>query len=73
MPKVIIDIERCKGCGLCISVCPKEVLRYSGKFNIYGYDYAECIDESKCILCRSCALICPDVCFTLLKEEKVKE
>ncbi|KAA0258015.1 4Fe-4S dicluster domain-containing protein [Deferribacter autotrophicus] len=72
MPKVIIDIEKCKGCGLCITVCPKEILSYSGKFNTSGYNYVTCIDENKCIACKSCALICPDVVFTILKEEKVK-
>jgi len=31
MPKnfVVIDEERCKGCGLCISVCPKKVLDFA--------------------------------------------
>ncbi|ADR18195.1 indolepyruvate ferredoxin oxidoreductase subunit alpha [Calditerrivibrio nitroreducens] len=69
MPKVIIDTDKCKGCGICIVYCPKKILRFSGKFNTSGYNYVECIDEFLCILCKSCALMCPDVIFTLKKDE----
>lgn len=70
MPKVEINIEKCKGCGLCVQICPKHILEFSGKFNSAGYNYVQCIDESKCIVCKSCALMCPDLVFTLYKEEK---
>lgn len=67
VPKVEIDKEKCKGCGLCIQVCPKQILEHSGKFNVSGYNYISCTDESKCIVCKSCALICPDLVFKLYK------
>jgi 2-oxoglutarate ferredoxin oxidoreductase subunit delta len=69
MPRVIIEVDKCKGCGICITVCPKKILKFSGKFNVSGYNYVECTDESMCILCKSCVLMCPDVVFTLIKEE----
>ena len=28
-----VDSERCKGCGLCVDVCPKDVLEISGRVN----------------------------------------
>jgi len=27
--KVVIDKDRCKGCGLCIAACPNQVLAFS--------------------------------------------
>ena len=30
---IVVDIERCKGCGLCVEACPSEVLFLSNKVN----------------------------------------
>ena len=35
--KIIIDVERCKGCGLCVIVCPKNCIEISDKSNKKGY------------------------------------
>ena len=35
--KHIIDNDICKGCGLCIAVCPKNVLEMSEEVNSMGY------------------------------------
>ena len=60
--------DRCKGCGLCISVCPKKILRLSeNKFNKEGYTAVECIDMSQCIGCAMCATMCPDVVIRVEK------
>jgi len=59
MPKVLLDTEKCKGCGYCINVCPKKVIRFGDKFNKEGYKFIQ-IDETNCIGCGSCHTICPD-------------
>jgi 2-oxoglutarate ferredoxin oxidoreductase subunit delta len=67
--RVEIREEECKGCGLCIDVCPKGVLRFSKKFNVQGYHPAE-VDPEKaeeCIACSFCALMCPDVVITVYR------
>ena len=64
-----IDPERCKGCGLCVSVCPKKVLAMSEtRMNARGYHPAELADAESCISCALCALICPDVAISIREE-----
>ncbi|HHW95041.1 MAG TPA: 4Fe-4S dicluster domain-containing protein [Mogibacterium sp.] len=62
MQKVNTDVERCKGCYLCIANCPKEAIKKSGKVNLKGYEYI-IVDNDKCISCGSCYQVCPDYVF----------
>ena len=64
---VYIDKESCKGCGICISVCPKKIIKYSQNLNKKGVHYPEIIDESKCILCENCMIYCPDFAVVVKK------
>ncbi|OAA31884.1 tungsten formylmethanofuran dehydrogenase [Kosmotoga arenicorallina S304] len=70
MPKnfVEIDEERCKGCGLCISVCPKKVLDFADHFNSKGYHPATQVDKENCIGCGFCYMMCPDTAITVYRE-----
>lgn len=70
MNKIVIDQKYCKGCGLCIAVCPKGIIAISDTANAKGYKCAEQTDESKCIACKLCAIMCPDSAITVYKEEK---
>lgn len=66
MAKVIFQEERCKGCGLCESACPKGIIVLSKeKINAKGYHPAEITDETQCIACASCAMMCPDTVITV--------
>ena len=69
MVKVTINELVCKGCGLCVRACPKNVLALSKtKLNAKGYRPAEIIDAEACIACASCARTCPDVAIRIEKD-----
>ncbi|MEM3926707.1 MAG: 4Fe-4S binding protein [Desulfurococcaceae archaeon] len=57
---VIVIADRCKECGLCISICPMKVLVKSGIINKLGYRPPEPLYIDKCIGCRLCEYNCPD-------------
>lgn len=69
--KMTVISERCKGCGLCVSVCPKKIVRIqTERRNKRGSFTAECTDDSACVCCTRCALICPDCAIVIDKPEK---
>ncbi len=57
--KIIIDTERCKGCGLCVTACPKNGIIISKISNKNSYFPAEA-KNTDCTGCAVCAIICPD-------------
>ena len=66
MAKVIFNEERCKGCGLCVTACPKGIVALEKeKINAKGYHPAGVNEQEKCIGCASCALMCPDTVITV--------
>ncbi|MEG0010708.1 MAG: 4Fe-4S binding protein [Muribaculaceae bacterium] len=65
---VLINIERCKGCDLCVVACPTKVLALQPKeVNNRGYHFAYMFSPDACIGCQSCALVCPDACIEVYK------
>lgn len=61
-----IAADHCKGCELCISICPKHVLELDiGVVNSLGYHPVRLTDADACTSCALCARICPDAVFTV--------
>ena len=68
MSKVSFTTDLCKGCGLCVSVCPKKIIVLAkDKINKKGHSPAEITEQEKCIACAFCATMCPD---SVIKVEK---
>lgn len=61
MPRVTVDRDRCKGCGLCVEACPQKVLEMSRQINAKGYFFSTPVRKQYCLGCRICAITCPDV------------
>lgn len=69
---VVIDKEQCKGCGLCISICPQHVLIQANEVNQKGYYFSVMKNPELCTGCANCATVCPDMVITVyrLKPQK---
>ena len=65
--KHFIDVDRCKGCGLCVAFCPKNVLEISDEMNKMGYYPAYQARPQDCVFCAICCMMCPDVAITITK------
>jgi 2-oxoglutarate ferredoxin oxidoreductase subunit delta len=63
---VVIDREKCKGCGVCVVNCPNKILRLAKNVNGKGYNYCEPFEDN-CIGCASCAMVCPDGVISVYK------
>ena len=68
MNRVTFRTDRCKGCGLCVSACPKKIVFLDkSRLNAKGYPPATVTETEKCIACAMCATMCPDVVITVEK------
>lgn len=65
MPQIKINNNFCKGCMLCIPVCPNDALEISHLLNAYGIHYAAFKRDGVCTGCKNCASICPDVAIEI--------
>ncbi|MBZ5666212.1 MAG: 4Fe-4S binding protein [Acidobacteriia bacterium] len=57
--KVTIDVEECKGCGLCVESCPPKCLELTQGLNTYGAHPAHYTGHD-CTGCGICFYCCPE-------------
>lgn len=70
MPKIVIDENRCKGCGLCATACARNLVTLSDTPNSFGYNVAMFRGGQTCTGCSLCAEMCPDVAIAVFKERQ---
>ena len=71
--RVVVDEEACKGCELCLSMCPTGIIQMADYYNAKGYRPARLVDpDHRCTGCTLCATICPDAAITVFREVKVR-
>lgn len=64
--KVTFNVDICKGCGLCVPVCPVKIIALEKmSINKKGYHPAGVEEMEKCTGCTNCATICPDQVITV--------
>jgi 2-oxoglutarate ferredoxin oxidoreductase subunit delta len=68
---VVINESLCKGCGLCTTACPKELLHLATqRFTARGYHPVELVDPTgACTGCVLCATICPEAAITVYRAQ----
>lgn len=68
-----IDKMMCKGCELCVSVCPRKILSLDTETNRAGYYPAKVNDIGSCIGCASCAKMCPEIAIYIEKLDEGRQ
>lgn len=67
MARMTVDEFYCKGCGLCIAACPKNIIELARHLNEQGYHPAVCVDQEACTACTLCYVACPDGAIVIEK------
>ncbi|MBR4420978.1 MAG: 4Fe-4S binding protein [Erysipelotrichaceae bacterium] len=62
MKKIRINEKWCKGCGICVALCPKAVLKLD-------HEVAAVQDQEACIGCRQCEYHCPDFAIVVGEDD----
>ena len=60
MNKFCLNEDYCKGCQICIEVCPEDAIRAQTEINAKGYYLPEADNMALCIGCKLCEIVCPD-------------
>lgn len=76
--KVKINELLCKGCNICVHVCPKGTYAKGNRLSDMGYFAPLIAAPEKCfnhnrdsskLICELCVLSCPDQAITWVPEE----
>lgn len=64
LKQIVINRDWCKGCSVCIKLCPKQVLELDRE------DKATVVRPEDCIVCKLCELRCPDLAIEVLTSQE---
>lgn len=67
--KISVDEQFCKGCYLCIEVCPQKVWGPGQRRSRAGYSMPRVLDLKSCAVCFLCEMTCPDLALTVMEEK----
>lgn len=67
MAKIKINKDKCKGCLLCVSFCPKKSISVDEKLNRLGVKPVRFVEDAGCAGCAMCVIMCPDCCIEVYK------
>jgi 2-oxoglutarate ferredoxin oxidoreductase subunit delta len=68
--EILIDDQYCKGCKLCIEVCPRKVLGKGNRRSRAGYSLPRVSVPENCAVCFLCEMTCPDLALTVIEENR---
>jgi 2-oxoglutarate ferredoxin oxidoreductase subunit delta len=64
---VLVRVDHCKGCALCVTACVKGSLAIDEHVvNVLGYHPVRLAAPETCTSCALCARVCPDCVLTIL-------
>ncbi len=70
---ITIDEEFCKGCTICVEVCPKDTLKMIPVGSRWQGSLVVVEDIETCIGCLLCELQCPDFAIEVDVPKKAKK
>lgn len=73
MNKLCLNTDYCKGCLICVEVCPKGAIISSEQINAKGYVLPKENKMSACTGCKQCEIVCPDFAIAILIDEDRKD
>lgn len=59
-----INRDWCKGCKICVQLCPKQVLELDSREEV------RVVRPEACICCKLCELRCPDLAIEVLTSQE---
>jgi len=66
---IVVNEVFCKGCSLCVQVCPRQAMALAPRLGERGFHPAHLARPEDCTGCAQCALMCPDACITITRDE----
>ena len=66
--QIDVDPKMCKGCHICIFVCPHGVLKKADAVDNRGFFLPVVADLEACVVCRLCEMECPDFAISVVEE-----
>ncbi len=61
---IFVNDAWCKGCGICVEVCPKTILGLDGR------DKPVLLNGDHCTGCLRCELLCPDFAMVVVEPKR---
>ena len=58
--EISLITARCKGCEICRTYCPRDVLSMSTAINSKGYHFPLVSRPGDCVACGLCQIMCPE-------------
>ncbi len=65
MPTITVNEDWCKGCHICVQVCPRHVLEVDQETYLRGFHPVRVAKPEDCTVCQQCELLCPDLAITV--------
>jgi NAD-dependent dihydropyrimidine dehydrogenase PreA subunit len=60
MVKIIVDNEKCTGCGTCVETCPVGVFEIEDKKSVP-------VKPEECLVCRACEVQCSESAIQVIE------
>jgi len=60
MARILVDNEKCTGCGTCVDVCPVGVFEINSEKSVP-------VRTDECLVCRACEVQCPQSAIQVIE------